>query len=257
MVNRRFLSRRHAGFVAFLALALSLAPQQGHAAPPSGHPANISVTTYFSDTDSGGNPSWIASDGNGAYHDGADGVMSILTTNGYNGIVWGDWQFQTYGSTTRTVGHLFDMAGAALPGDLHYSAPANPPYLGTQDLPSRVQVMCTLLNNDMLTMNAGSSFTCPLHNKFNMTDGTQYFLDPANSWSHYAETTDVQVTCNTADSGGCNDWYIDPLPITPSPTGQTGAVGRLTTPSPSKGKPQPDINDGDFYMKFHIHVTRP
>jgi hypothetical protein len=250
MTNRGFLSCRLARFIEALALSLIVVRAQRIAAePPPGHPSNISVTTYFSDTDSGGNPSWISSDGSGAYHDGVDGVMSILTTNGYNGILWGDWQFDTLGGA-RTVGHLFDMAGAVLPGDPHYTAPANPPYLGTQNLNSRVQVKCTLLNSDMLTMNAGSSFTCPLHNKFNTTDGTQYFLDPANSWSHYAETTDVQVTCNTADSGGCNDWYIDPIPA-------TGAVGRLTTPSPSKGKPLPDINDGDFYMKFHIHVTRP
>jgi len=30
-------------------------------------------------------------------------VTSFLTTNGYNGIVWGDWQFDALSSTTRVV----------------------------------------------------------------------------------------------------------------------------------------------------------
>jgi hypothetical protein len=99
----------------------------------------------------------------------------------------------------------------------------------------------------MLTMTAGSSFTCPLINRFNVS-GTDYGLSPAYSATHYAETTDVQVVCNTADSGGCNDWFIDPI-------GLGEAVGRLTTAA-QKGN-QPPINDGDFYMRFHIHITRP
>jgi hypothetical protein len=245
---------KRAGFAAALALAvLVLQAGQGAAEPPR-HLDNISVTTYFSDTDSGGSPSCIRSDGLGAYHDGVDGVMSILTSNGYGGIAWGDWQFQTF-SSDRNVGHSFDMANAVLPGDSHYTAPATPPYLDVQYLPSRVQVKCTLIGNDMLTMDAGSSFSCPLHNNLTWTDGVVYSFDPANSWTHYAETTDVLVTCNTADPDGCNDWFIDPIPTTPPEL--PGAVGRLTKPWTGKGKQQPDVNLGDFYMKFHIHITRP
>ena len=249
MKHYRTVSGRHLGLTAAVALTLMVfGARQGLAAPP-GHgppPANISVTTSFSDTDSAGNPADITSDGIGAYHDNVDGVTSFLTTNGYNGIVWGDWQFGTFNSTARKVGHGFDMADAVQPGDPHFTAAANAPFLGYQDLSSHVEVKCTLLNRSMLTMTAGSSFSCPLVNRFFTSTGADYSLNPAFSWSGYAETTDVQVTCNTADSGGCNDWFIDPIVV-----GQ--AVGRLTTP----GKGNKINNNGDFYMKFHMHVTRP
>jgi hypothetical protein len=75
-------------------------------------------------------------------------------------------------------------------------------------------------------------------------------LHAGQSFTGFAETTDALVTCNTADSGGCNDWYIDP--IVP---GQ--AVGRLVGDWAGKGKGTGLPNGGDFYMKFHIHVTRP
>jgi hypothetical protein len=245
MTTRSHLSRHWLTTFSAATVFMVLAPQGGIALPGGGHPTNKSVTTYFSDTDSAGNPADMTSDGQGGYHDGVDGVTSFLTTNGYNGIVWGDWQFTTFNSTTRTVGHVFDTAEAVQPGDSHYQAPANPPFLGTQQLSSHAEVKCTLLNRSMLTMTAGSSFTCPLIDRFFTSTGVDYSLNPANSWSGYAETTDVLVTCNTADSVGCNDWFIDPIV-----TGQ--AVGRLTTPLKHGTG-----DEGDFYMAFHIHVTRP
>ena len=251
--------RNRPSLVWLTAIALALIasyPQQSAAAPPRS--ANhISVTTYFSDTDTGGNPSTIASDGGGAYQDNTvdgHGVMSILTENGYNGIPWGDWQFDSNNSTTRSVSRVFNEADGVLPGDPHYTAPANPPFSGAQNLKSRVQVKCTLLNRSMLTMTAGSSFTCPMPTTLDTAGNVRYRLDPAPSWSGYAETTDVLITCNTAESDGegwdgCNDWFIDPI------GGPGQAVGRLTHQS-VQGKPK-TFNDGDFYMKFHVHITRP
>ena len=98
-------------------------------------------------------------------------------------------------------------------------------------------------------MTAGSSFPCPMPTTFHTSGNVLYRLDPAPSWSGYAETTDALVTCNTADADGCNDWFIDPI------GGPGQAVGRLTHQS-GKGKPT-TFNDGDFYMKFHVHITRP
>ncbi|HKF42076.1 MAG TPA: hypothetical protein VKG01_03155 [Thermoanaerobaculia bacterium] len=211
---------------------------------------NVPLTTYFSDLDSQGLPSDIASDGLGAYHDNLDGVTSFLTCAAYNGLGLGDWQFDSYSSASRRVNESLDMDDAVQPGDPHYTAPANPPYWGRQSLKAHIEVKCTLVYNDMHAMAAGSSFTCPLLNRFNTAGNIDYNLGPAESFFHYPETTDAKVTCNTADSGGCNDWFIDP--IVP---GQ--AVGRLQTPSTQKGKPQGPTDDGDFYMHFHIHLTRP
>jgi hypothetical protein len=229
------------------ALALTLVVLRPQSGLGSGHLSNIPLTTYISDLDANGLASDIASDGLGAYSDNVAGVTSFLTTNVYNGLTWGDWQFDTYNST-RAVNESLDTDDAVQPGDPHYTVTANPPFWGTQGLKAHIEVKCTLVYNDMLTMIAGSSFTCPLINRFNSA-GVDYGLSPAFSANHYSETTDVQVVCNTADAGGCNDWFIDPI-------GSGQAVGRLTTASTSK-KPAPPVDDGDFYMRFHIHLTRP
>jgi hypothetical protein len=260
----------HPGFrIAAVVLAVVVSqPQNGSAEPPPngghGHPSNISVRTYFDANQSG---SAIESDNDTAYEDGVEGVTSILTTNGYNGIVWGDWQFDTYGSTDRSVGHSFDTAGVvAIPCPWWSDPPTmdcpggdpNPPFTGTRYLKSHVAVACTLINRDMLTMGAGDSFPCPLHNRFyvpaptlnDLPNNQDYNLAPSISFTGHPETTDVQVTCNDADSGGCKDWSIDPID-------STGAVARLVAPWVGKGKSQPPLNLGDYKMFFHIHVTRP
>jgi hypothetical protein len=226
-----------------------LTPQKAFGGRPDAC-ANAPVTTYFSDLDSQGLPSDIASDGLGGYQNYVDGITSFLTCQGYNGIGPGDWQFDSYNSTPRRVTQSLDNNEAILPGDPHYSAPANPPFWGTQSLKAHIEVKCTLLYNDMLTMTAGSSFTCPLIDRFNPAGNIAYRLSPAKSFTNYAETTDVRVSCNTANSGGCNDWFIDP--IVP---GQ--AVGRLVPDIPPNQKHLGPVNDGDFYMRFHIHLTRP
>jgi hypothetical protein len=210
---------------------------------------NISVTTIIGDVDSNGIAADIASDGLGSYPDGVNGVTSWLAAAAYNGLSNGDWQFSTYNSTTRTANHSFDMDDAVQAGDPHYRIPANPPYWGTQLFPTHMEVKCTAVHNDMLTMTAGSTFTCPLITSFLWNSTDYYGLQPAFSFTGYPETTDVQVHCNTADSGGCNDWFIDPINL-----GE--AVGRLLL---HHNYTKHDIvtDDGDFYMRFHIHITRP
>ncbi len=202
----------------------------------------IPVTTIISDTDSNGLTVDIGSDGQGPYLHNVAGVQSWLTSNGYNHIVYGDWQFWTENSTTRTVGLGFNLNDAVQPGDPHAQNPfvaANPPYWGTNTYPAHIEVKCSLVSHDMLTMAAGSTFTCPMVDRFDYPS-QNYGLQPAFSFTGYPETTDVQVHCNTRDSLGCNDWYIDPINL-----GE--AVGRLVG----------GTNDGDFYMRFHIHITRP
>lgn len=207
----------------------------------------IGVTTYFSAADANGYSATISEDGGGAYRDGVDGVSSFLTANGYNCIRYGDWQFGTYDSPSRAVAQSLLPEDAVQPGDPHYQATANPPIWGTQALKAHIEVKCTLIFNDMLSMKAGSSFNCPLINRF-AVNGADYRLDAGYSFTHYPETTDAQVRCNTSDAGGCNDWFIDPI-------NQQPAVGRLIQ-LPVRGNSQP-LDDGDFFMRFHIHVTRP
>src|SRR5215468_8177111 len=65
--------------------------------------SNLSITAALLSTDPSGTITDIQSDGLGPYFDGVDGDTTFLTTNGYNGIVWGDWQFGTINSTTRRI----------------------------------------------------------------------------------------------------------------------------------------------------------
>jgi hypothetical protein len=101
----------------------------------------------------------------------------------------------------------------------------------------------------MLAVTAGSQFTCPMVDKIVNGSVFQFGLQPAFSFTGYPETTDVQVRCNTADANGCNDWYIDPINL-------GAAVARLMETT-TVGKKQQTTDEGDFYMRFHIHVTRP
>ena len=214
-------------------------------------PATLPVTTILASTDSYGMPADITG---GTYGD----TTGYLTANGYNGIAYGDWQFLKglYGSTTGSISYTLGMPGeAVLPGDPHYTAPANPPFSGTQSLVGRMQVECTFLGKSMLTMTAGTQITCGLLADFTTSAGTLYGLNIASSFTGFPETTDIQITCNSVETSvapaGCNDWYLDPI----ANLGQAG-VARLTTTSTSKHG-SVVVDDGDFYIRFHFHITRP
>jgi hypothetical protein len=209
--------------------------------------ADMAVTTIINDVDGAGLPSDILSDGAGNYVDGVNGVKSILMSNTCNRLTYGDWQLETYAST-RAVGHALESEDAVQPGDPHFIVPANPPFWGTQVLKSKLQMTCTCgSNRSMLTMAAGTTMTCGMLNVFTTSDDAQYHMAAAQSFTGYDDTTDVQVGCNAVDSTGCKDWFIDPID-----GGQ--AVARLVR-HPTKPN-QPKVILGDFYMRFHFHVTR-
>jgi hypothetical protein len=232
---------------ALVVTILVFTPQAGIAGNP--HAAHdIAVTTIIGDVDSNGLSVIIGSDGLGPYLNGVDGVTSVLAAAAYNGLANGDWQFNKANSTIRVSDYTFNEADAVQLGDPHYQAPANPPYWGSQLHMSHMEVKCTAVFNDMLTMTAGATFTCPLLTTFTLDSSTDYTLHAALSFTGFAETTDVQVHCNTADSGGCNDWFIDPINL-----GE--AVGRLQKHTTVHKAVTTD--EGDFYMRFHFHITRP
>lgn len=103
--------------------------------------------------------------------------------------------------------------------------------------------------NNMLSMKAMQTFQCPLIVHFYDINASEYRIYMGPNWE--PETTYVQVTCNSvaADNSGCNDWSIDPTPANGAP-GQ--ALGRLVY----FGK-RSTVNEGDYYFRFHFHLTRP
>ena len=71
----------------------------------------VPITSTFADLDATGLPYDVQSDGHGSYSNGVAGVTTFLTSNGYNHIAYGDWQFDTYSSTTRVWNPVLAMKG--------------------------------------------------------------------------------------------------------------------------------------------------
>jgi len=217
--------------------------------------ADIPVTSYLVDYSAGNTPYYVQSDGSGTYSNGANSVTSILVGNGYNFIDDGDWRLDMSSSTIRTIRVTFEQANAVQPGDPGYTAPANPPYWGTQFEAVRMENKCTLDNHDMLTMKPGDKFTCPMLIRFPPFTSSTFYRLQMGFLTIEPETQEVQISCNSANSRGCNDWFIDPVPVV-NPDGST---------SPGQTRARLDLvnnttivaDEGDFYLTFHFHVTRP
>ncbi|HLY20479.1 MAG TPA: hypothetical protein VKR61_24800 [Bryobacteraceae bacterium] len=219
--------------------------------------SDIPVTSNLSDYDANNTAYYLQSDALGAYQNGT-AANSILVANGYNGITWGDWRLDLSNSTTRSIRVTFAQANAVQPGDPGYTAPANPPYWGTKFEAVRMENKCSLDHHDMLTMNAGDKFNCDLSIRFPpATSSTYYRLDMDPTLVNAPEAQQVQVSCNAANSGGCSDWFLDPIPVV-NPDGTTSpgqTRGRLNLVNTHGAGSTTD--EGDFYMTFHFHVTRP
>jgi hypothetical protein len=109
----------------------------------------------------------------------------------------------------------------------------------------------------MYTMTPGSIIYCPMHLRFSPFSGTSdyYVLDMGNDALNGSEM--VQITCNSSGSDGfCAEWSIGPssdLDFTVNP-GITRAT--LNHYSTKRGRTTVS-NRGNFYMTYHILVTRP
>jgi hypothetical protein len=216
--------------------------------------SNLPITTTLNGADSSGLPADIQSDGVGAYSDGVAGVTSFLTTNGYNGIVWGDWQFGTLNSTTRLVNISFAKAIPVASGG---TATPHPPFT-IKNVTAHIEDKCTQLGYTMLLMSVGQTLQCPLIVHFFDSNGDEFRIYMGPNWE--PETTFAQVICNANASDGCNDWFVDPIPVT-DVNGNLipgEAIGRLVGPPiTGHGKTASDGNQGDYHFRFHFHLTRP
>lgn len=209
----------------------------------------MAVTTTVMDLDANGSAASFTSDGHGAYTNGTASVVSILTANGYNSIANGDWQFDTRSSPTRKVGHGFYSADEIAVNPPNFTVQANPPYTGQQPFPSRLQVECTLVHKSMLTMTPSSPITCGLVTDWVVSSTVSYGLQAAPTFTGFPETTDIQIVCNNTDAIGCNDWTLEPL--------ASGSIGRLMQGVAGHGNSLTKTDEGDFNVRFVIHVTRP
>ena len=224
---------------------------------------NILVSSYISDLDTNGTAYSIQSDGQagpthgvvGEYDNALQGVTSILTANTYNQEPPGDWQLDLLSSTIRTMRLTLSSVNAIPAGQPGYTVPPNPPFQGTDNLVSKFEEKCTGILLDMGTMNkVGQTIICPAIFRFNW-GSTYYRVYMTGSFGGYNETSQVQIQCNSLGSNSlCSDWFVDPVPVVnPDGTVSSGrAVARLATPGRKA-----EINAGDYYMTFHVHITRP
>ena len=210
-------------------------------------PGSLPITSTFLGSDPGGNTTDIQSDGldGGTYYNGADGVTSFLTCNGYNHQAFGDWQFDALNSAVRTVSLSF---ANSIPSG---TATPNPPFT-IKNVIAHIEDKCTQLANgsggfnNMLQMTVNQTFQCPLIVHFFDSNGAEYRIYMGPNWE--PESTYVQVTCNSvaSDNSGCDDWFIDPV----SPGGES--IGRLVYFTK-----RTTTNRGDYYFHLHFHLTRP
>ena len=213
-------------------------------------PGSLPITSTFLGFDLASNTTDIQGDGlqGDTYYNGVDGVTSFLTCNGYNHQAFGDWQFDTLNSTVRTVSLSF---ANPIPVSAGGTATPNPPFTFKHVI-AHVEDKCTQLANgsggfnNMVQMTAGQTFQCPLIVHFFDSNGADYRIYMGPNWE--PESTYVLVTCNSvaSDNSGCNDWFIDPAPV----SGQ--AIGRLVYFAKRS-----TINEGDYYFRLHFHLTRP
>ena len=232
-------------------------------------PGDVPVTTYLSDYNAVNILYYIQSNGQpgpvhgvtGEYDNGYQNVTSFLNANTYNNQPPGDWTLDLLSSPSRTMRLTLSSLNEIQPGQPGYTVPPNPPFLGTDSLVSRFAEYCTAIGLDIGTMNAvNQTMQCPAIFRFNWNSSTYYRVYMTGSWGQFSapETTYVQIQCNSLGANGyCNDWYIDPIPVsngdgTFSPGQAIGRLVAITTRGTATY-----TNVGDFYMTFHVHVTRP
>ena len=225
---------------------------------------NVPVTSYVSDVNASQIPYYIQSDAHagpvnavsGEYDNAYQSVISILNANTYNHEPPGDWQLNLLSSTIRSMRLTLSSLNEVPLGQPGYTVPATPPFWGTANLVSKFEEKCTAIYLDMGTMNQiGQTIACPAIFRFDL-GGATYRVYMTGSWGGAApESSQVQIQCNALGTDGyCDDWFVDPIPVVKADgtTSPGQAIGRLTT----LGK-RSDINDGDFYMTFNVHITRP
>jgi hypothetical protein len=233
---------------------------------------DLPVTTSLADYNAAAEPYSVQSDSAGPYRNGTGGVISILLANGYNGIAWGDWRVDLLTNpTSRTVGISFCdpthgtvcPTNAVQPGDPGFTAPANPPWWGTAWQPARVIATCSAESRNMYAMKPADSFPCVGTIILPTINNVYYTLHMGytNPFEPKPETQELQVTCNSSGTdGNCNAWSLDPVPVV-NPDGTTSAGrtrAQLTrTVTNHGGNVVSRTNEGDFYLTFHILITRP
>lgn len=234
--------------VLFLSLAVTGAMAAGK--PPS--PVDIPISQEISDSDNNSVPYYIQSDGLGIYlhtfvkiKGQTTGTNSVLMENVCGGLYNGDRLLETTFDSVRKMKVTLDQTNAIQPGDPNYIVPAQ--FFGTINSSVRFMNTCTCgAGLSMYAMPANTQIYCPMHIRMNSLNYRLEMAAPGDT-----ETEFVKIYCNAADSSGCKDWDIDPISDPHDTTNPGKTRARLVDLNNN------NANLGDYYVTFHLHVTRP
>jgi len=233
-------------FLIFI-MTMTLLTGNAMAGKPGG---DIPITQEISDHDVNSVPYYIQSDGLGLYTNTlttykgkTTGTSSVLMANVCGNLPNGDRLLdQTF--DVRKVKITLNSTNAIQSGDPNYLVPAQ--FFGTIISTARNMNKCTCgTGQSMYAMATGTRIFCPMHFRLNAVN---YRLDMGASGEN--ETEFVQIYCNAADSAGCKEWSIDPISDPEYTTNPGKTRARLVDLSTNQ-------NIGNYYMTFHLHVTRP
>jgi hypothetical protein len=162
----------------------------------------------------------------------------------------GDWEFDVLNvnsSPQRKV--LIDLRDS-IPGSGPNGGAPTPPFAYAL-VRTRFLAQCAVAGVDMRTMPVNVPVYCPLIIAINDLNGVRYRLtmNPPN----FSETQYAKVTCLSAASGKCTQWKLEPS-VTQL-DGEVKNVAKLLKVATKNN--QPDLNMGNFYMSFSIHLTNP
>ena len=192
----------------------------------------------------------VQSDQLGAYRNLASGrsrLQSII-----QGI--GDWELDMLNFDSspqrKVLIDLRDPVPGSGPGG---GAPINPLGAnGYQIVRARFICKCTQNGIDTRTMQPNALYLCPMALAFDDAGGVRYRLN--NNPSNFNETNWVQITCVATDANSkCNQWKIEPS--VSQLDGERKNVSKLLKVATKPN--QSDVDMGDFYLSFTIHVTNP
>ena len=166
----------------------------------------------------------------------------------------GDWELDMLNFTSSAQRKILIDLGDPVPtSGPNGSAPINPfGATGYQVVRARFISKCSEYGLNFLTMLPNTLYYCPLAIRFDDAAGIQYRL--VQNPNNFAESNLVQVTCMTTDSASkCNQWKIEPSAM--QLDGERKNVAQLLKLTTSRQNPETD--QGDFYLSFTIHVTKP
>ena len=212
------------------------------AAPPAGKNAPIPVTVMLADSQNGF-PLRVGSDTQGPYLD----TSKALNAEIHRYSDGTDWMLTTYYGIRNTP------SSRSVFFDLTEQVTSGVPPIAAASVQAHLIAKCRLAFVDLLTLATGASADCP---------GSFRFQAPSGKWYRFSFQPDnfpgvdrLRLTCLARDAAGCKTWTVTP------------ATDRVTSadPNPKGLQTLLEIENGsddilavlgDYYLSFHITVTR-